>query len=900
VTRSLPRAAPALATLLLAASIVPLNTPHAAGAAAPAQPTAAADKDQNEQDLIERRKAWFWSSRLQGVSSPDEAARLRWEAAVFTRDAIAKLGPRGAGTKTRSAAPGASALDSWEPKGPASSRFGGWAFGNIAGRVAAFATDAADTVVYVATASGGVWKSTDDGTTWTSVFDSAGTMTAGTVTVDPNDPQTVWVGTGENNQGCESYFGIGLLRSTDGGGTWTLRNGTGANTLQDLSSFADVVVDPRDSNHLVVGGRIRGCTSGSESPGGIFTTTDAGLNWTQTLSGISIFEIEEDPVTRNTWWAGTSSGIYRSTDNGVTWVQQTASALPVSGTGTTELAIAPSDENTVYALFQTGTSGSAEFWATTNGGASWTKKSTGSSACDGQCSYNMVLRVHKTTPTTVYRGTIHVFRSVDSGATWTDLSGPWGSSQKVHQDTHAILMDPLNTSAFWVGSDGGAWKSYDGGTSFVNKNANLNLTQFYGIDASAADPEVMCGGAQDNSSLARSGTSGNIWDLQVATGDGFLCQFDTQNTSIAFATSYPSVFPQVYRSTTGLFGGYGVVTSYGSGISPLDRIEWVTPYVVDPGTPSRLFLGTHRVYRSLNSGSNWTQVGPTDMTGGSGDIRCLEINRGNNAVVYSGTTDSRIWRSTDSGSTWTNISTGLPARGINDIAGDPTDDTRALAAVAGFNSAHLWEWTLSSGSWTAVGNGLPNVPANTVLMLSGTDVLVGTDTGVFRSLDGGHTFAPYMDGLPQGTVVNDLKFHPVSGRVLAGTYGRGAWTITVGTNTNAGTVLDGTTYDKLGNGDIQATWPQACNAGTVSGQAYAIESGDLDLLQSSGTYTHAPVGGVCSQISPAVFTPGSGDEYYLVVPNFGGHEGGAGTDSNGVDRPQVSTQCGPRQMSPCP
>ncbi len=723
------------------------------------------DTKLDEQERIQKRLDWFYSSRRAGTSSDSEMATLRAAGVEATRKSIQDQHQR------RSA--GADAEENfWVSMGPSPSRFGGWTFGNIAGRVSSLAADWTGNVLYLGTASGGLWKSENDGLSWTSIFDTAGTLTIGTVAVDPNDSDVIWAGTGENNQGCTSYFGIGLLRSGDGGMTWESRNGSAGQDLEDLSSFANVIVDPRNSSHLVIGGRIRGCTSGSSTTGGIYTTSDAGLTWTMRLSA-SVYEIAQDPTVQDIFWAATSGGVYKSTDNGVSWIRQTASGLPSSGTNRTELAVSPSDSNIVYVLFQSPN----ELWRTINGGATWERRASGSDACDGQCSYNMVLRVHTTNPDIVIRGTIRNWRSMDGGVTWTDLSNGWGSSQKVHQDMHVLLMDPNNPDAFYTGGDGGLWKTENLGSSFSNKNGDLNITQFYAIGVDAQDPDKICGGAQDNSSLAR--TTSNLWSLQTVTGDGFVCHFNPFNPNYAYITSYPSGgTPSVYRSTSGVLGGFSRITGSSSGIISGDRINWVTPYLLDPLHPSTLYLGTHRMYRSDNNGSNWSQVGPSDLTNGSGSLFALEINRIYTDVLYSGSGSGRIWRTENGGNNWTDISAGLPGRGVNDIAGDPTDPDHALAVVSGFNTAHLWEWT-AGGSWVETGDGLPNVPANSVLMLSADDVLVGTDTGIFRSSDGGATFQPYMNGLPEGLVVTDLKYNPTQSMVTAGTYGRGAWQVLV-------------------------------------------------------------------------------------------------------------------------
>jgi hypothetical protein len=338
-------------------------------------------------------------------------------------------------------------------------------------------------------------------------------------------------------------------------------------------------------------------------------------------------------------------------------------------------------------------------------------------------------------------------------------------------------MHPTDVDTFYVGCDGGIWKSTDGGNNFTNLNGNLNVTQFYAIGVDYNDPETICGGSQDNSSLAR--TTNDLWDLQAVTGDGFVCHFNPQNPDYSYITSYPSGgYPNVWRSTTGPFGSFSDITGPGSGVISGDRSNWVTPYLIDPQNPSTLYLGTHRVYRSDDLGSSWVHVGPDDLTGGSGSLLSLEINRSFPSYVFSGSASGRVWYTSNGGADWTDITSGLPSRSINDIAADPTDPNHAFAVVGGFNTTHLWEWTGGVG-WTERGTSLPNVPANTVLMLTATDLLVGTDTGVFRSYDGGQTFQPYMDGLPEGTVVTDLKYNLLQNIITAGTYGRGAWQVSI-------------------------------------------------------------------------------------------------------------------------
>ena len=820
--------------LVATAAAVTTSAPMQAaadGESAAATQTPTIERRLGEEEQIRHREEWFRSTREQGTKSAQERADLRLDAVRQTREALQlqkqlRSDGRAAGTNP------------WSPMGPSPSTFGGWAFGTVSGRTTALAGDWAGGVIYLGTAAGGLWKSFDDGQTWSQLFDAVGTMTVGAVAVDPNNANVVWAGTGDNVVGCESYFGLGIVRSLDGGLTWEQRNGSGANTLQELATFANVIVDPRNSDRLVVGGRIRQCGDGSGFAGGIYTTTDAGLNWTNALSGRQVYEIAQDPSVLDTYWAATDNGIYKSVNNGDSWTLMNSSGLPNGGVGRCELAISPSDSSTVYALFASGPA----LWRTQDGGATWTQRTSGSNACDGQCWYNMVLRVHNTDPDTLYRGTIRSFKSVDGGANWSDLTGGWGSGQKVHQDTHVMVMDPNNNDKFYVGTDGGLWKSEDAGVSFSNLNGNTNSFLFYAIGVAADDPDLICGGAQDNSSVARS--SSNVWGLQAVTGDGFTCHFNPQNSNYSYITSYPSGgLPNVWRSTTGAFGGYSDISSSGNGIIPNDRINWVTPYQIDPVNPNILYLGTHRIYRSDDFGSNWTQLGP-DLTGSSGSLLNIDINRNFPDTVMTSSGSGRVWITHDGAQNWTNLTSGLPGRSVNDIASDPTSTDRAFAVVGGFNTSHVWEWNAGSG-WVAKDSGLPNVPHNTVLMLSSEDIMVGNDVGVYRSFDGGDSWVPWMENLPQGLVVTDLKYNLLQNKVTAGTYGRGAWQTTLGPVSPILLFEQAMTPQELdGNG----------NGIAEPGETWGVE---LQLRNGGGATALSP-SGVLMSTTPGVTLSGGG------------------------------------------
>ncbi|MBI2841261.1 MAG: hypothetical protein HYX75_23325 [Acidobacteria bacterium] len=716
-----------------------------------------------EADVIRRRTDWFFRPRL-----PGSDGRMAEKREMATRQAELMM-----------QSPGDVDAAPWQAKGPFSSTFDSYRFGIVSGRITCLAKDFAGNALYAGGASGGLWKSTNDGASWTPLFDRTGTQTIGAIALDPNNAKTIWVGTGENVMPCEEYFGIGLLRSRDGGTTWERRNGAGANTLMSLSTYSSIIVDPRDSNHIIVAGSVRGCAKDQYLPGGLFTSTDGGSSWIARLINKSVMRIAMDPKSPSVLWAGSfDDGVYRSTDGGNEWAR--VPGLPSGQVGRVDVVVAPSDNRTMYALFGAVGGETPQFWRSADGGTSWQLMSQGTVACDGQCWYNMFLAVDPANPLVIYRGTILLYKSNDGGRTWKNLTRQWGLSQKVHQDMHALLLDPQNPQTIYVGSDGGIWKTSDVGSHFRNLNSNLSLTQFYDIGVHPTDKEIIIGGSQDNSSLVR--TRSDRWALLEFTGDGFVSMFDPSDPNFVYTASYPWQYTYILRSKSGIGGPFRWITGPGSGIGGADRIGWVTPYAVDRADPARVFLGTHRLYRSLDRGNTWTPVGPPDMTsaGEFDNVAAIEVASADGSYVYAGTTDGRIWRSTDHGENWFEISSGLPTRAVNDIAADPSDPAKAVCVVSGFGTSHLYEF--DGTAWSARGSGLPDVPANTCLMLSATTLVVGTDVGVFESTNRGTSFARFDSGLPAGLVVTDIEYSASTKTLTAGTYGRGAWQRSLGSS----------------------------------------------------------------------------------------------------------------------
>lgn len=708
---------------------------------------------------IEQRQLWF--ERTRTLRSNPDAARERAGAVEALKQ-----------ERSRRDAEQARAGETWQPVGPSSMTMTHWIMGRVSGRLNAVTpVPGNEDTVYIGSAAGGVWKTTDAGASWTPIFDTTGTLPIGAVTLDPNDSNTVWVGTGDKNGGgCAGYFGQGVFISGDAGATWSPRNGAGATALP-LSIVNAVAVQPTDSNVILAGGAGSCNAAGGLTGPGVFRSTDRGLSWNRVLS-INVEDILFVPGT-NTVYAGLiGSGVWRSGDGGATWTS-VSTGLNAAGTRL-RLAMAPSDSNTLYALI------GQRLYRTSNGGTSWTQ--TNGASCEGQCGYNLTLAVHPTNPSTVLIGTIRHHRSTDGGATLAAMTATWGTSQKVHQDTHVVRYSPANPNRFWVGTDGGLWRTDDGGLSYVNMNANLNLTQFYDIAVHPNDVNIVFGGAQDNGSSAR--RTSLQWGLTFASGDGFMNAVDPTMPARVFQTSYPSQNrPVIVRSDTGGgLGSFSLVPT--TGITASANFPWVTPLAV---AGNRLFVASDVLYRTTTDGSSWTAISPS-MASAAAVVTPQLI--GVLMPTYVGTQGGRIYFSADAAvptPTFTNVTGDYPGGIVSDVAMDPLNAQRVFITRSGFGASRLYRSTTGGGSWSAVGAGLPNVPANSVAIdpLNTNRVFVATDIGVYESLDGGDNFSAYSAGLPLGLVVTDLEIDDAPHVLTAGTYSRGAWRVVLGASANA-------------------------------------------------------------------------------------------------------------------
>ncbi|MFP2907430.1 PKD domain-containing protein [Pyxidicoccus sp. 3LFB2] len=771
---------------------------------------------------IEERKRWFIESRgLDKVRANPRAERAR---------AVNEL------REQRRAREGMLTLagEVWTSLGPSSMNMGSWTMGRVSGRVNAVVPHPTDeNTVYFGAAAGGVWKTTNAGVSWTPMFDSVGTLPIGAIHVETAAPANVWVGTGDKNGGgCAGYFGQGVFLSTDGGTTWVAKNGTGA-TAMPLSIVNAVAVQPTNTNVVLAGGA--GSCTGSSSPTGpgMFRSADRGATWTRVLS-FNVEDIVFAPGTATAYASVPGQGVFKSTDGGATWVNSSSGLTP-SGSRM-RLAMAPGDAKVLYTL-QGG-----QVHRSLDSAATWTQRTTG--ACEGQCTYNQAIAVHPTDINQVLVGTIRPGRSTDGGATFTYLTTTWGSGQKVHQDIHVVLYSRTNGSRFWIGGDGGLWRTDDGGTNFANMNSNLNVTQFYDLAVHPNNADTIFGGAQDNSSSRR--TTSPVWDLTFVSGDGFMNAVDPTNTNNVFQTSYPSGnLPSVYRSTTG-----GAPNSFSklptTGMTASANFPWVTPLAV---ASNRIFVAGDTVYRGTTSASPMTWTAISANLGARVSV-LTPMQTGTTIPMYAGTASGAIHATADAAAatvTWTNVTGNYPGGNVSDVAMTPGNRLRVFVTRAAFGGNKLFRSTTGGTTWAAVGAGLPNVPANSVAIdpVDTNRVFVGTDVGVYESSDGGDTFTPFSAGLPLGLVVTDLEVDDVPHVLVAGTYGRGAWKASLSGGPTNQSPLANFNFTKSG---LTATFSDTSTDadGTLSTRNWAFGDGTTSsatnpskTYSAAGTYTVA-------------------------------------------------------------
>jgi photosystem II stability/assembly factor-like uncharacterized protein len=707
--------------------------------------------------------------------------------------------------------------DENRPRDPMSSAtFNGLRFRSLgpaftSGRVIGFAVDPNNAAKYfVASASGGVWRTVNNGNTWTPVFDREGSYSIGAITLDPKNPLTVWVGTGENNSQRSVSYGNGLYKSDDGGKTW--RN-VGLRTSEHIGRIA---IDPKDSNIVYVAAQ--GPLWGPGGDRGLYKTTDGGKTWHQILKiseNTGVSDVEIDPNDPNTLYAaayqrrrhmwtlidgGPESAIYKSTDAGATWNRLRA-GLPPGDMGRIGLAISPVDSNVIYATIESGDRRGGIFRSSDRGG-SWEKRND----FDAGAMYYAHVVADPKDVDRIYVMNVFLMVSDDGGRTLRRL----GERSK-HVDNHDIWIDPANNDHYLVGCDGGVYESWDRGANWYFK-ANLPVTQFYDITTDNATPFYnVYGGAQDNYAFGgpsrtrnASGIVNSDWFVTQG-GDGFRTQVDPEDPNIIYAELQNG---NIVRDDKRTGERMGIQPQPTRGEDPL-RWNWDSPFIISPHLHTRLYFASNRLYRSDDRGDSWKvisgelsraldrdklpvmgkiwsmdAIAKNQSTAFFGNASALAESQKKEGLIYVGTDDGLIQITEDGGKNWRKVEKigDVPELAyVSRIVTSNHDANTVYVAFENHQNAdfkpYLFKSVDAGKTWTSIKS---NLPANWPVWSIAEDhvnknlLFVGTEFGLFFSVDGGAKWIQLRGGLPT-IQMRDLNIQKRENDLVVGTFGRGIY-----------------------------------------------------------------------------------------------------------------------------
>lgn len=621
---------------------------------------------------------------------------------------------------------------------------------NASGRVSALAVDPSSPAhVLAGAANGGVWESFDRGLSWAPRTDYQRTLTVGALAFTPSAPATVYCGTGEGD--WWAWLGQGVLRSTDGGRTWTPRC---TNPFVG-DGFHSLVVDPSNANRLFAG-----------TVNGLWTSVDAGLTWTRRRA-------------QRTWSISRSAteilaacrdGLFRSTDNGTTW---TRVALP-RGPATFDrlaVAIAPSNTGVAYAWGASG--GTGRLWRRAAG--TWTAIGIPPGSSVGQAWYDWYVAVAPDQANQVYCGAIDVHRGTLSAGTWTwvNLSSKSSGGNSIHPDQHSIAFEPGRPATVYAGNDGGVYRSDDRGINWVHCNNGLQVTEFEYIAHNVGVSRWLIGGTQDNGTNRWTGPP--AWE-HVNDADGGDCGVNRADPRVVFSTWQ---WWTLWRSTTG--GGFGSWTN----ITPArpageDAGLFYPPFECSATTGNTIAMGGRSLYVSRDLGTTWTRL----AFPAAGTASALYVPDADTVLV--GLTDGRMFRTRFAAGAWGALTAlaNLPRTSpgwISDLHAETGGAGRVWATTSTVGGGgRVFRSDNGGASWTDCTAGLPNLPINAIEVDAGnrSRIWVGADLGVYQSWNAGASWADFSASLPNA-YVGDLVFHPHARVLRAGTRNRGVWEVPV-------------------------------------------------------------------------------------------------------------------------
>lgn len=614
-------------------------------------------------------------------------------------------------------------------------------------------------IMYIASAGGGIWKTTNGGTNWTVMTDGLSNLAGGDITIDPNNPNVLYFGSGELNYSLDSHYGDGIFKSTDAGTTWFK-----IAPASMSSSYSKIVIDPSNSNTIYAAGKE-----------GIFKSTNGGTNWIISITLTNVNALVIDPLTPQTLYMTNSSSsgigaVRKTTNGGLNWTSLSG-GLPTTGVGRGPIAISDADHNVLYVGFAASSSGSLlGVYKTTDGGTTWTMQNNSANYMGTQGWYDNALAIKTGSTTTIAVGGIDLYSSANSGLTLSQKTY-WATNaadQFCHADIHYLAYNPLNGKLFCC-SDGGIYSSSDDGTTWIDHNQTISTLQYQSADYDPTNPSLMQGGCQDNNKQT-STNNGLVW-IQRTTGDGGYTIIDAENPAYIYGQY---VNGSIQRSANSGLSFTNITPSSSTGGL------FYNPYEMAPDNSQFIVFGRADVWvtsnaRTATTSSGWTQIATTTQIGGS--ISGIGIGNGTNPQrIYIGTTNGRVLWTSNGGANWT-LETGFAY--VSDFAVDKTDDRICYASCGGTSASQkIFKTTDGGENWTHIGSGLPNTAANSIILRNTAPraLFVGTDLGVYMSYNEGVSWSLFNTGMPTVEVF-DLKYRETNKILLAATHGRGCFKI---------------------------------------------------------------------------------------------------------------------------
>jgi photosystem II stability/assembly factor-like uncharacterized protein len=673
--------------------------------------------------------------------------------------------------------------------------------------------------IYIAAASGGLWKSVDGGTTYKPVFDKQPVQSIGAVAIDPSAPKTLWVGTGEPWTRNSTSIGDGIYKSTDGGENWVNMG------LKNSERISKILIDPKNSNTVYA------CAPGAlwsdSNDRGLYKTTDGGKNWTKILKGanestgcstLALSSRDSKTLYAGLWdfrrkgWtfrsggdspeAPSGSAFYKSADGGATWTNldaKSAQGLPAKPWGRIAVATAPSNPDVVYALIE---STRSALFRSADGGKTWAEKDR-SQMMVWRPFYFANLIVDPKDENKLFKPGGGLIVSSDGGASF---SSAWGGA---HGDFHDVWINPADSNELITGDDGGIWYSHDSGNKWLKAN-NLPISQFYHVSVDMHDPYHVYGGLQDNSvwvgdSSYPGGITNSRWE-NLYGGDGFFVFTDPSDADYVYVEAQGGTISRINRHT---LQGRNIQPQPNYGEGKL-RFNWNTPIHLSPNEPGTIYIGAQFLFRTRDHGQTWDRISPDlstndpakqkqEQSGGvtvdnseaemHTTIYSISESPRNGQVIWAGTDDGNLQITRDGGKTWTNVVSHVPnlpkASWVAWVEASRFDEATAYAVfdrhTFGDMSPYAFKTTDYGQTWTPVLSSSSGIRGFAHVIREDTVspqlLFLGTEFGLWVSIDGGTQWAQYKGAEFPNVPVRDIVVHPRESDLVLATHGRGIWII---------------------------------------------------------------------------------------------------------------------------